>query len=93
MSKNRQDQNDLDYDEDYLHDDEAGDGLRYGDEYDLDVMDYEATGDYLGGYEDEEEGQAHEEGGDVSPALEPALAQGTEPPTPTSMSLRWLPSE
>ena len=83
MSKNRQDQDDLDYDEDYLHDDEVGDGLPYGDEYDLDVMDYEATDrDDLGGYEYEEEGQAHEEGGDVSPALEPALAQGSEPPTP-----------
>ena len=57
---------DHDYDEEHLQN-EAGDGLRYGDDFDLDTTDTEAPEHYdLDGYEDE--GAGPREGGDYSPA-------------------------
>ena len=57
---------DHDYDEEYLQD-EADDGLLYGEDFDLDTTDTESTEHYdLDGYEDE--GSGPREGGDYSTA-------------------------
>ena len=56
---------DHDYDEEHLQN-ETGNKLRYGDDFDLDTTDMEAPEHYdLDGYEDERAGPR--EGGDYSP--------------------------